>query len=726
MAVRPVQAVRASESVAAPRRFSLRLTHRVGILVLLCSTSLVGACVTFSFIDRQNLLEDRLMKTRDLVASAHSLVQHYYGLSQQGVMSEADAKAAALKALESMRYEGNGYFWVNDMEPRMIMHPFTKELEGKSLVDYRDPNGAAPFVQMVDVVRASGEGKVNYVWKKGATAVVAPKISYVKGFAPWGWVVGSGTYVDDVDAALFAQAKHFAWIVAVNLIVLGLIAWFIARGITRPVNQAVDIAHRLASGDTTVDVQPGGSDEIGQLLTSMHEMVESNRAAAQLVEQYAAGNLTTDVPIRSEQDQLMRSLADLVASMRDVSALAMRVAEGDLDVQVTVRSAQDDLMRALGSMVASMREVTRVSKKIAEGDLDVDVRERSGKDELMRALRGMVDSMQGVTKLAERMARGDFEVDVQLRSDKDCLMRALAALVDSMKQVSSLAQSVAHGDLGRDVRSRSAEDELMHAFGEMTSQLQQVVRGVKAVADDVGGGSLALTASSQTLSDDAGEQALSAREVSDSVDRITASIHRNTRNSTETEEIANRAAADALRGGQAFEDAVHALRQIVARIGVVEDIARQTNLLALNAATEAARAGEQGRGFAVVAAEVRTLAERSRTAAAEINELSRSSVDVAQRAQGLLLEMVPNIQRTASLVHDIAVACGEQDSSVVQIKGAIDRLDGVMQRNASTTGSISTTATQLATDAEHLARLVEFFRLGAEAAPAGASVSRVA
>ena len=95
MAVRPVQAVRASESVAAPRRFSLRLTHRVGILVLLCITSLVGACVTFSFIDRQNLLEDRLMKTRDLVASAHSLVQHYYGLSQQGVMSEADAKAAA-------------------------------------------------------------------------------------------------------------------------------------------------------------------------------------------------------------------------------------------------------------------------------------------------------------------------------------------------------------------------------------------------------------------------------------------------------------------------------------------------------------------------------------------------------------------------------------------------------------------------------------------------------
>ena len=715
-------------SARPPRRLSLRLTHRVGILVLLCITSLIGACVTFTFIARQNLLEDRLMKTRDLVASAQSLVQHYYDLSQQGALSDADARAAALKALESMRYEGNGYFWVNDLEPRMIMHPFTKDLEGKSLRDYRDPNGKALFVAMADAVRKSGEGQVDYVWKKGGSSTLAPKISYVKGFAPWGWVIGSGTYVDDVDAALFAQAKRFAGIVIVNLLGLGLIAWFIARGITRPVKEAVDVAHRLAIGDTSVDVQPGGSDEIGQLLNSMHEMVESNRAAAQLVEQYAAGNLTIDVPIRSAQDQLMQALATLVASMRGVSALAVRVAEGDLDVDVAVRSEQDDLMRALGRMVASMQDVTLLAKKIAEGDLDVEVRERSGKDELMRALRGMVGSMQGVTDLAQRLARGDFEADVRLRSEKDCLMRALAELVESMKEVSSLAQNVAGGDLAVTVQARSAEDELMGAFGAMTTQLQQVVRGVKAMADDVGAGSLALTGSAQTLTSDASEQAQSAREVSESVDRITASIHRTSRNSTETEQIANRAAADAQRGGQAFEDAVQALRKIVARIGVVEDIARQTNLLALNAATEAARAGEQGRGFAVVAAEVRTLAERSRTAAAEINELSRSSVDVAQRAQGLLLEMVPNIQRTASLVHDIAVACGEQDSSVGQIKGAIERLDGVVQRNASTTGSIAGTAGQLANDAEHLARLVEFFRLdaGAAAARGAPPASRVA
>ena len=696
-----------------PPRFSLKLGHRLLILVFVCIATLVGASVTFLMMNQRSMLEDRLAKTRDLVTSAHSLVAHYNDLASQGVMSDADARAAALAALEKMRYDGKGYFWVNDMEPRMIMHPFTRELVGKSLIDYRDPNGTAVFVEMVKVVRASGEGKVNYVWKKGDSDVAAPKISYVKGFEPWGWIVGSGIYVDDVDAAYMAQARKFAYIILANLLSLGVLAYLIGRSITKPINRAVDAARRLALGDTSIDIAQGGSDEVGQLQSSMRDVIASMREAAHLVEQCAAGNLTVDVRPRSDRDQLMQSLAAMVASMRSVTEIAKRLADGDLHVVVEQRSEHDDLMRAMAAMVASMREVSAISGKIAAGDLEVDVRERSSKDELMRSLRTMVVSMQDVTALVERMGRGDFHVDIPLRSNKDCLMQALRSLVASMQEISSLAQNVAGGELGVEVRPRSEQDELMHALAAMTARLHDVVSGVQSAADSVTDGSTALREGSQRLTDGTAEQAVSAGQVSQSVNRITASIRHNASNSLETEKIADRAAADAEQGGQAFDAALVAMQKIASRITVIDEIARQTNLLALNAATEAARAGEQGRGFAVVAAEVRTLAERSRTAAAEINELSRSGIDIAQHARGLLGDMVTNIHRTAELVHEIAEASSEQDAGAAQIAQAIGQLDEVIRRNAEASEAIAATATRLSTEAEQLNGMTHFFHFDA-------------
>uniref|UniRef100_UPI00048B0666 methyl-accepting chemotaxis protein n=1 Tax=Desulfomicrobium escambiense TaxID=29503 RepID=UPI00048B0666 len=205
-------------------------------------------------------------------------------------------------------------------------------------------------------------------------------------------------------------------------------------------------------------------------------------------------------------------------------------------------------------------------------------------------------------------------------------------------------------------------------------------------------------------------------EVSSSMEEMSSNIRQNADNATQTEKIALKAAQDAQAGGQAVVQAVGAMKNIAEKISIVEEIARQTNLLALNAAIEAARAGEHGKGFAVVAAEVRKLAERSGTAAAEISELSSSTVSVADQAGQMLTKLVPDIQRTAELVQEISAASNEQNAGAEQINKALQQLDQVIQQNASASEEMASTSEELSSQAEQLQSTISFFHLGATVA----------
>jgi methyl-accepting chemotaxis protein len=258
---------------------------------------------------------------------------------------------------------------------------------------------------------------------------------------------------------------------------------------------------------------------------------------------------------------------------------------------------------------------------------------------------------------------------------------------------------------------------LLGSLGSMAAKLREVVSSVKTGADNLGTGSQEISSASQSLSQGATEQAASAEEISSAMEEMAATTRQNADGSTTTEALARKAAADATEGGRAVAETVEAMRRIASSIGIIEEIARQTNLLALNAAIEAARAGDAGKGFAVVASEVRKLAERSQKAAAEIAVLSTGSVAVAERAGGLLANIVPDIQRTAELMLEISSASREQSAGADQVSKAISQLDVVVQANSASSEELAASAEELSAQASELRETVGFFRTDDGAKP---------
>ena len=329
--------------------------------------------------------------------------------------------------------------------------------------------------------------------------------------------------------------------------------------------------------------------------------------------------------------------------------------------------------------------------------------------------RSIVNPILLGVQFAEEIASGDFSSRLNLqRSDElGNLTAALDQMADSLKKKADVAEEISKGNLTVQVELSSEKDQLGKALQQMTEFLNDIIRQVKLAADNVSSGSLALSDAAEVMSQGATEQAASAEEASSSIEEMTANIRQNADNALQTEKIAIGAAKDAQDAGQVARENMAAMKEIAGKIVIIEEIARQTNLLALNAAIEAARAGEHGRGFAVVAAEVRKLAERSQTAAGEINKLSASSVGVAEKAGIILGNLGPNIQRTAELVQEIAAASKEQDTGAEQISSAIQQLDKVIQQNASATEEMAGTAKDLSEQSEQLQALIAFFKVNA-------------
>lgn len=289
-------------------------------------------------------------------------------------------------------------------------------------------------------------------------------------------------------------------------------------------------------------------------------------------------------------------------------------------------------------------------------------------------------------------------------------------ITTGMNKGVGLAQRISQGDLTVNIDQQFLEQkdevgQMAQALQLMVEKLREVIGSVVIGSDNIAAASQQMSSTAQEMSQGSTEQASSAEEASSSMEEMAANIQQNTENSRATEHIARQAEKGIIEGNEASQKAVEAMKEIAEKISIIGEISRQTNILALNAAVEAARAGEHGRGFAVVAAEVRKLAERSQVAAGEIDRLSKYGVEISAQAGQKLEAIIPDIQRTARLVQEIAAASVEQNAGADQVNAAIQQLNHVTQQNAAASEEMATSSEELSNQADQLLEIVSYFKL---------------
>jgi len=481
--------------------------------------------------------------------------------------------------------------------------------------------------------------------------------------------------------------------------------------------------------------------DVGRIAGKVNHLVGSHidtkKAAMACIRELANGQF--DAPfdrlpgkkafINDTIETLRGNLRTLIAEMNHMSEEHDR---GDIDVEVPAdkfpgdfRTMATGINKMVGGHIAVKKKAMACIKAFGEGDFDATLEPFPGKkafiNDTVETLRHNFKQISGeiqrlitaatAGRLNERGDASRFSGDYAAMVDG--INGMLDAIILPIAEGNRVLDRVSTGDLtGRvEIACDGDHQRMKDAINRLVDNLSNFAGEVASASDQVAAGSQQLSSSSEQVSEGATEQAAAAEEASASMEEMAANIKQNADNAAQTEKIARQSSKDAEASGVAVERAVTAMRTIAEKIGIVQEIARQTDLLALNAAVEAARAGEHGRGFAVVASEVRKLAERSQSAAAEINAVSSDTVKAAGQAGEMLTKLVPDIRRTAELVSEISAACREQDIGASQINQALQQLDSVTQQNASASEQISSTADELAGQAEELQASIAFFQL---------------
>jgi methyl-accepting chemotaxis protein len=503
-----------------------------------------------------------------------------------------------------------------------------------------------------------------------------------------------------------------------------------------PLNVAAEYVDRIAKGDIPNKITDSYNGDFNEIKNNLNMAIDAVNAlvtdAKMLAQAAVEGKLATRANASKHQGDFRAivqgvndTLDSVIGPLNVAAEYVDRIAKGDIPNRITdnyngdFNEIKNNLNMAIDAVNALVKDAVMLAEAAVQGKLATRADATKHQGDFRRIVQGVNDTLDSVigplnvaAEYVDRIAKGDIpkKISDNYNGDFNEIKNNLNVLIDGMNEITSVAEEIAAGNLVVNARVRSDQDKLMQAMGSMINGLTEVVENVKATADSVASGSIQLSANSEQISVGANKQAASVEETSSSMEQMTSNIKQNAENALQTEKIALQSAENAKIGGKAVSETVIAMKEIAGKISIIEEIARQTNLLALNAAIEAARAGEHGKGFAVVASEVRKLAERSQTAAAEINKLSASSVEVAENAGKMLTQLVPDISKTAELVQEITGASNEQNSGAEQINKAIQQLDQVIQQNASASEELSSTAGSLTSQAEQLQNVMAFFK----------------
>ncbi|CAK0753208.1 methyl-accepting chemotaxis protein [Gammaproteobacteria bacterium] len=547
----------------------------------------------------------------------------------------------------------------------------------------------------------------------------------------------------EVSATARWNANLAAGISGVILLVGTFLSLFIARIIVAPLRPLQQIMDGICRGEISEPVSetwPGEFDTIKKNLNNMIKVMGDLLTQTDFIIKAAADG---ELNKRANADlfqggwkQLVagvnKTLDGIILPVNEAVAVLTEMEKGNLskkvkgDYQGQLKDFKDVVNNTTAKLSQVVGEVRNAAGRIGCGDIPEAMKEPwPGEFDAIReslnaagvAIHALIEDARVLTQAG---AEGRLTVRANATHHQGDYRRivegfnaTLDAVVVPITEVIRVMAAVENGNLDQNIADQyqGMLGQLRDSVNNTVTQLAHTIREVRHTSGELANAAAQVEAAAQSLSQSTSEQAASVEETSAAVEQMSASIAQNADNAKVTNTRAIQAATEAREGGSAVIETVSAMKQIASKIVIIDDIAYQTNLLALNAAIEAARAGEYGRGFAVVAAEVRKLAERSQVAAHEIGELSTSSVHLAEKAGGLLGEIVPAITTTSDLVQEIAAASKEQSGGVAQINSAMGQLSQLTQTNASSSEELAATAEELGAQVTQLQDLVSFFQI---------------
>jgi methyl-accepting chemotaxis protein len=521
-------------------------------LWLIVAAALVGVILQAGvslYSESKILRDERQEGVRQHVEVAYALIAHFHELVTSSKLTEDEGKQRAVDAVKALRYNGSEYFWINDMQPKMVMHPIKPELDGKDLTDNKDPEGKHLFVEMVKTVKASGGGFVPYMWSKPGSTDPVPKISYVKGFTPWGWVVGSGVYSDTVDSAIRVR---LVTIVAGCLVLAALligISVLVTRSLLGQLGgeplYAEAVTRRIAQGDLTVDIALKQGDESSLLhaIKSMRDnfsgIVARVREGSVSVATASAEIAQGDSDLSARTESQASSLEQTSASMEQLSSTVKQNAENARQANQLAMSASAVAQQGgqvVDQVVDTMKGINVASRKIADIISVIDgiafqtnILALNAAVEAARAGeqgRGFAVVASEVRSLAGRSAEAAKEIK-SLIDDSVNRVAQGTTLVDqagsTMQEVVSSIRRVT--DIMGEISAASNEQSQgVSQVGEAVTQMDQVTQQNAALVEEMAAAASSLKSQAQELVQTVAIFKLGAGDASHSLSLSTAAV----------------------------------------------------------------------------------------------------------------------------------------------------------------------------------------------------------
>ena len=490
------------------QRFFLLFVLMITSLIILSSISLSQAY--------QSLLQQKHDSNQQVVETAYSVVEHFYQQQSDGTLTEEEAKSGALEVLNSLRYDNTNYFWVNDFSPNMIMHPIKPALNGKDVGSVKDPDGTALFINMVNVVREKGQGFVPYKWPKPGVDDPVDKISFVKGFTPWQWIIGSGLYIDDIDAIFQSQRNKLISYAIIIVIVIIFLGYFIGQSIILPTNQASNLMKDIAQGDgdLTKVLDNKAQDEISRLAHYYNEFTKkmrdsltdvANNANVVLNHAQSVAKVSENAQrlTQNQSDitaQVATAMEEMTSQIRDVSNNAGAAEKAANDARENTSEGKEIISNTISQMQSLSTNIDDVSLVIdslaAESDnigsvLDVirGIAEQTNLLALNAAIEAARAGEQGrgfavvadeVRTLANRTEQSTNEIQQMIQKLQSGAQEAVSAVKVSQDISNQSVEQTSKAD-----DSLSEIDKLMELISEMNTQIARATEQQTQAADEI-------------------------------------------------------------------------------------------------------------------------------------------------------------------------------------------------------------------------------------------------